>query len=148
MTPLTMKPVDEQLAEALHLAGHGWRTALDRRLRPLGHSRSRWMALFHLSKAAGITQRELADRLGIESPTLVRLLDRMEADGLLSRCACESDRRIKQLRLTPDGIAEVGRIQAEAAGLRHEILAEIDGDDLAVTLRTLQTLRNRIENLT
>lgn len=143
-----MKPLDEQFAEALHLAAHGWRTALDRRLRPLGYSRSRWMALLHVSRNDGISHRELAERLGIEAPTLVRLIDRMEGEGLLKRCASETDRRVKHLRLSPAGRKEVERIWASAADLRQEILSGLSKAEIKSTLNALKNIRTRLEKLT
>jgi MarR family transcriptional regulator for hemolysin len=142
-----MKSLDEQFAEALHLAAHGWRTALDRRLRPLGYSRSRWMVLLHVWRTDGITHRELAERLGIEAPTLVRLIDRMESDGLLKRRASESDRRVKHLHLSAAGKKEVASVWAEASDLRKEILSGMSRKEISATLAVLQKLRHRLETL-
>lgn len=142
-----MKALDEQFAEALHLTAHGWRTALDRRLRPLGYSRSRWMVLLHVSRTDGITHRELAERLGIEAPTLVRLIDRMEADGLLKRRASESDRRVKHLHLSAEGKREVARVWAKAADLRKEILSGLSKAEINTTLDVLQKIRASLETL-
>lgn len=143
-----MKTLDEQFAEALHLAAHGWRTALDRRLRPLGYSRSRWMALLHVSRNDGISHRELAERLGIEAPTLVRLIDRMEGEGLLKRCASATDRRVKHLHLSEAGRKEVQRIHDSAADLRHELLSDLNDTEINATLNILQSIRAKLENLT
>src|SRR5205085_11120463 len=43
----------------------------------------------------------LADRMHIEPPTLVGILDRMERDGWISRQDCATDRRKKMIRLQP-----------------------------------------------
>ncbi len=142
-----LKAQDEQFAESLHLAAHGWRTALDRRLRPLGYSRSRWMVLLHISRNDAISHRDLAERLGIEAPTLVRQIDRMEADGLLNRRASETDRRVKHLHLTPAGHKEVERIRACAADLRRELLAGLDKPEVNTALHVLQKIRSALENL-
>jgi len=142
-----MKTLDEQFAESLHLAAHGWRTALDRRLRPLGYSRSRWMVLLHVSREDGITHRDLAERLGIEAPTLVRLIDRMEAEGLLKRRASETDRRVKHLHLSPDGRKEVERIWTSAADLRKEILSGLSKSEINTTLNVLQKIRTKLETI-
>jgi MarR family transcriptional regulator for hemolysin len=142
-----LKPQDELFAESLHLAAHGWRTALDRRLRPLGYSRSRWMVLLHVSLKDGISHRELADRLGIEAPTVVRLIDRMEAESLISRRASDTDRRVKHLHLSPAGRKEVERIRAIAAEVRKEILAGLDKAEIGTTLNVLQRIRTTLENL-
>lgn len=142
-----MKDINEQLAEALHLTAHSWRTRLDRRLRPLGYSRSSWMVLLHISREDGITHRELAERLGIEAPTLVRLIDRMESEKLLERRASKSDRRVKHMHLLPAGFKEVERIWASAADLRNEILSDVSKTDIITTLNVLQKIRKSLERL-
>lgn len=142
-----MKAPDEEFAESLHLAAHGWRTALDRRLRPLGYSRSLWMVLLHVSKQEAINQCELADRLGIEAPTLVRLLDRMESEGLLSRRPSETDRRMKHLHLSPAGRKEVERIRAVAIEIRREALAGLDQAEVTIALDILKKIRGKLEGI-
>jgi MarR family transcriptional regulator, transcriptional regulator for hemolysin len=142
-----MKELDERFSEALHQTAHSWRITLDRRLRPLGYSRSRWMVLLHISRQDAITHRELAERLGIEAPTLVRLIDRMEKEGLLMRRASETDRRVKHLHLTVSGHKEVERIWASATNLRREILSEISKKDIDTTLEVLQKIRAKLEHL-
>lgn len=142
-----MKAQDEQFAEALHRAAHGWRNALDRRLRPLGYSRSRWMVLLHVSLNDAISHGELADRLGVEASTLVRMIDRMEADGLVQRRASETDRRVKHLHLSPAGRKEVERIRASAAELRSEILSGLDKTEINTALNVLQKIRTTLEQL-
>ncbi len=140
-----MKDLDEQFSEALHRTAHSWRITLDRRLRPLGYSRSRWMVLLHASRVDGITHSELADRLGIEAPTLVRLIDRMEEEGLLNRRPSETDRRVKHLDLTPAGRKEVERIRACAADLRKEVLKGLGTAEISAALKILEQIRSKLE---
>jgi MarR family transcriptional regulator for hemolysin len=140
-----IRTLEETFGETLHLAAHAWRITLDRRLRPLGFSRSKWMILLHLSRTDGMTLSALAERIGIEAATLVRLIDRMEAEGMLERRPSESDRRIKHLHLTPTGKETAKRIKAYAADLRKEILSEIDEKELNSTLSVLENIRKKLE---
>jgi MarR family transcriptional regulator, transcriptional regulator for hemolysin len=142
-----MRPLEEQFAEALHLTAHGWRNALNRRLRPLGYSRSRWMVLLHVSRADGISHRQLAERMGIEAPTLVRMVDRMEAEGLLKRRPGETDRRVKHLHLSAAGKKEVARIWDNAADLRKEILSGLSKEEISAMLDVLQKIRDKLDLL-
>ena len=60
-----------------------WRAAIDRRLAPLGLSQAKWQPLLYLLRAEEPpTQADIARFLEVESPTVVRLLDRLEADLL------------------------------------------------------------------
>ncbi len=105
------------------------------------------MVLLHVSRSDGISHRELAERLGIEAPTLVRLIDRMEADALLKRRASESDRRVKHLHLSAAGKKEVARVWANAADLRRELLSGLSKAEINTTLDVLQKIRTRLESL-
>lgn len=139
-----MKTLDEQFAESLHLVAHAWRNELSRRLRPQGFSHSSWLLLIHLSRNDGCTHRELAQHMGIEAATLVRLVDHMEQEDLLKRCASEIDRRVKHLRLTAAGKKAVERIRSSAADLRKEILAGSSKEDIGIALDVLQNIRNKL----
>jgi len=68
---------DETLGPLLHGTARAWRLKLDERLKPMGLSQAKWRTLLHLSLAGdALTQAEIAERLGIEEPSLVTLLHR------------------------------------------------------------------------
>jgi MarR family transcriptional regulator for hemolysin len=139
-----MKPLYEQFAESLHQVAHAWRIELDRRLRPSGFSHSRWLLLLHLSRHDGCTHHELAQHMGIEAATLVRLVDRMEQEGMLKRCGSETDRRVKHLRLSADGKNAVVLIRDHAAVLRKEILAASSKEEIGTALKVLNSIRDKL----
>lgn len=56
--------------------------------------------LVRLEKNQGVSQARLAELAEVDAMTMVRILDRMEADGLLERRADPSDRRARCLYLT------------------------------------------------
>ena len=68
-----------------------------------GGSMATWLVLHHAFEAPDSSQSHLAARLDIEAPTLVRHLDRLEADGLLERRRDPRDRRVLRVRLTAAG---------------------------------------------
>ena len=139
-----MKPLYEQFAESLHQVAHAWRIELDRRLRPSGFSHARWLLLLHLSRHDGCTHHELAQHMGIEAATLVRLVDRMEREGMLKRCGSETDRRVKHLRLSADGKNAVVLIRDHAAVLRKEILAASSKEEIGTALKVLNSIRDKL----
>jgi len=143
-----MKPLYEQYAESLHMVAHAWRTELDRRLRPMGFSHSRWLLLLQLSRHDGCTHRELAQHLGIEAATLVRLVDHMEQEGLLKRSISTTDRRIKHLHLSAAGRKAVEQIRSHAAVLRKEILSTSSNEEIATALAVLRRIRDRLSKHT
>lgn len=142
-----MKTQDEQFAESLHMTSHTWRNELDRRLRPLGFSHSRWLLLLHLSRHDGCTHCELAHHMGIEAATLVKQVDHMEQEGLLKRCGSETDRRVKHLQLSATGKKAVERIRSSAAELRREILAGTSEEQIGIAIEVMENIRNKLAEL-
>ncbi len=139
-----MKSLDEQFTESLHQVTHAWRNELSRRLRPQGFTHSSWLLLVHLSRHDGCTHRELAQHMGIEAATLVKQVDHMEQEGLLKRCASETDRRVKHLHLSAAGKKAVERIRSSAADLRRETLTGSSKEDIGIALNVLQNIRNKL----
>ena len=125
-----------------------WRTRLDQRLRPLGLSQAKWLVLLHLNMVTdSLTQKQLSERLGIEAPSLVRLLDRMESDEWIVRRPSPSDRRAKTVHVTDKAAAIIREIKEIAAKLRKELLAGIPARELAVAGTVLQRIKDRANTL-
>ena len=122
-----------------------WRSRLDERLAPLGLTQAKWVILLHLSKSQNhLPQRELVNRVGVEGPTLVRVLDGLERMGLIERRDCAQDRRSKIVHLAPAAeplVRDIGRI---AASLREEVLAGIDDADLIVLHNVLNRMAHNV----
>ena len=78
-----MKKFDpETFGPLLGGTARAWRMKLDQRLKPMGLSQAKWRTLIHLSRAPEpLTQSQIAERTGIEEPTLVSLLHRLEKKG-------------------------------------------------------------------
>lgn len=135
----------QDFAEALSVISRHWRTRLNERLKHTGLTYSRWSTILQLSKAGGpLTQRELAERVAVEGPTLVRILDALEARGLVQRCANPGDRRIKHVRLTEAAHPLLEEIDRIAAGLRRELLDGIPETDLEASVRSLRHIAERL----
>ena len=141
------KKVREELARELIVTARRWRTRLDERLRTQGVGEARWSALYCLWRApGGISQTTLADRAGVESPTLVRTLDLLCEAGLVERRVAPHDRRAKLVALTPAALPVVERLDAVADALRQEIMAELTPEEMTVALRVLRKLRQRLDS--
>lgn len=122
-----------------------WRNKVNERLRPLGLSQGTWLTLWNLSWfPAGLGQAELAERLGIEGPTLVRLLDRLQADGLIERRAATHDRRRKVIVLTTRAQPVLDRVKGIIADLRSDVMDAIPEDQVALGLQLLNRVRERL----
>ncbi|WP_397449223.1 MarR family transcriptional regulator [Pseudomonas sp. NA-150] len=131
-------PLTEQHRFGMQLAhmSRGWRAELDRRLADLGLSQARWLVLLHLARfEEPPTQRELAQSVGVEGPTLARLLDSLEAQGLVRRQAVVEDRRAKKILLETTARPLIDKIETIANALRHELFEGVDEDELRVCMR-------------
>lgn len=116
----------ERFVVALFNASRTWRLTLDRRLKYLGLGQPGWAALAVVARAgAPLSQSELAQRIGVESATLVTTLDRLAASGLIERQAVPGDRRVKQVVLTAAGEAMYADVRVEAEALRNELLGAV-----------------------
>jgi MarR family transcriptional regulator for hemolysin len=112
------------------------RRCYDQELIAFGLSRSLATPLMHIWQKDGIRQRELAELLDIEGPSLVRLLDQLSAAGLVVRRADPDDQRAKTLHVTPAGTALVLRIMPVVQRLRGHLLEGVPTADLEACMRT------------
>jgi MarR family transcriptional regulator, transcriptional regulator for hemolysin len=138
--------VESNFATELALVSRKWQARLDERLKHTGLTVARWQALLQISRNdQPLTQRELAGQLKIEGPTLVRILDGLEARGLIERRAVSADRRAKALVLTAAALPIIGQIARIADALRHELLAGFNHDELAIAADVLRRIGENLE---
>lgn len=142
-----MKKLDpETFGPLLHATTRAWRLKLDERLRPMGLSQAKWRTLLLLSLTPhALTQAEIASHLGIEEPTLVALLHRLEEEGWVSRKNSDRDRRCKTVHLERRAHRIIGRINATAVELRHDLIKDVSLRDLQTCMRVLNQVRERAE---
>ena len=136
----------DALGPLLHGAARAWRLKLDARLKPMGLSQAKWRTLLHLSRAERIlTQAEIAALLGIEEPSLVTLLHRLEDAGWVRRENSPQDRRCKTVHLGRRAHRVIDRINSTALQLRHELIADIPKRDLQTCMRVLTHVWGKAE---
>ena len=141
-------PSEFTLGRAIALAGRRWRNRLDERLQHVDLTQARWHALLELEKAGdGLRQKELASRIGIEPPTLVRQLDDLERRGLIRREAIAGDRRVNAVHLTEAATPVLAEILKIAQQVRREITEGLSEADLATASRVIEHINRRLEDL-
>lgn len=135
------------LGRAIALASRKWRLRLDERLRHLDLTQARWHVLLELKKADKmLSQKDLAARIGIEPPTLVRQLDDLERRGLVRREAIEGDRRVNAVYLTEAAGPVLDAILEIAEQVRREITGGLSRDDLATATRVIAHINERLDD--
>jgi MarR family transcriptional regulator for hemolysin len=125
----------------LHEVARLLRKRFEQISRESGLTRSQWQALAYLAQNEGINQSGLAELLEIEPITLSRILDKLEACGLIERHPDSSDRRVRVLRLAPAGRPKLMQARRLGETTRREALtglSEADGLHLLETLKVLK----------
>lgn len=137
---------DIRLTINLVLVARRWRALLDERLRAIGQSAARMEAMAAIMNSPSLSaQVDIARRLRIEGPTMTRMLDTLENDGLVERLPDPADRRTKQLRLTAAGEAALEEIFSVADELRDRLLEGVPAAKVEELNEFLGTLTERLD---
>ncbi len=123
-------PAASEFLEALTKVSRKIRTTFNQQVTAHGLTYPRARALFRLAAKQEMTQSELAFELEVEQATMVRLLDRMEENGLIERRPDANDRRVKLISLTPHGQEQAALVRALAADMRGQMFQGIDLEQL------------------
>jgi DNA-binding MarR family transcriptional regulator len=112
-------------------------------LKPYGITRTQYNALRILRGAgpAGLCRNEVRERLVAQVPDATRLLDRMEAAGLIRRERSAEDRRFVTTRITDEGLRVVAELDAPIDELHRRRLGVLSQDELQSLIGLLARLR-------
>jgi len=94
-----IEPIGLQLSRTAKLVSR----AFDDALAEAGGSLPVWLVLVSLKSQTHGAQRQIAEEIGIEGPTLTHHLNKMETAGLVTRRRDPANRRVHQVELTPAG---------------------------------------------
>lgn len=118
-----------------------WRRRADQALRAHGLSEATAHPLLILSRhETCVRQGVLADEMGLEGPTVVRLIDLLAAEGLVKRREDPTDRRAKMLHMTPLGEAKADEIKRVMRRVRSDLMKGVTPDELATTFDVLRRI--------
>jgi len=119
--------------------------ALDLELRKnVGVTLSQWRVIASLVQQPGLTQKEIADKVGVEGATLVPIIDKMEKEGLLKRKPDSKDRRVNRIYLTPKADSLWNSMIECAIHIRKVSTKDISEDKLEITLETLHKISKNL----
>lgn len=125
-----------------------WRRAADKALDDCGLSHATAMPLVMLSRLGdNLRQGVLADHLGFEGPSVVRIVDLLVEEGLVVRAGDAADRRAKIVSLTDAGRERVIEIERTLTRLRAELLRDVDADELRGAVQLLGRLETTLLGL-
>ncbi len=151
LSVLTNMPYIDQTAseylEELTKVSRKIRTTFNKKVTAHGLTYPRARALFRLAKKQNMTQTELACELELEQATLVRLLDRMEENGLIERRPDANDRRVKLIALTEHGEEQAAFVRALADQIRHQFFEGIEQEELKQAIALMQRISENVSNV-
>ena len=113
------------------------------RLRPHGLDVAEWRILATLSDGDGLLVGELAASVLFQQPTLTKMVDRMEAEGLVERRRSDSDRRKVRVFITAAGRRKVRRVLSAAKSHEAEVLGGYTAEESEALKTVLRTLIER-----
>jgi len=102
------------------------RTRFDQWARGYGMTRAQGIILTRLERQPGLSQNEMAMLCEVEPITVGRLVDRLEARGLIERRADPSDRRIRRLHLLPAAAPIIAAIEDYKVALEEYMTEGLD----------------------
>ncbi|TMN18270.1 MarR family transcriptional regulator [Pseudoxanthomonas sp. X-1] len=129
-------PLRFRMSSGLMQAGRQWQKVVDAALAGHGLSNAMTTPLLMIGRSGGgVRQIELAQLIGVEGPSLVRILDKLAAAGLVRRENDASDRRANKLWLTDAGEAIRQQLESQLNALRKKTFGEMTDSEMEAVLK-------------
>lgn len=112
--------------------------------RNVGVTLGQWRIVASLVQQPGLTQKEIADKVGVEGATLVPMIDKMEKEGLLKRKQDPKDRRLNRIYLTKKADSLWNSMIECALYIRKVSTKDISEEGLKTTMDTLRKISKNL----
>ncbi|HEV8299266.1 MAG TPA: MarR family winged helix-turn-helix transcriptional regulator [Acidimicrobiales bacterium] len=142
--PRRTEPIGVQVARTAKVLNR----AFDDALIAAGGSLPMWLVLVSLKARPHGMQRELAEAVGVEGPTLTHHLNRMEAAGLVTRRRDPENRRVHRVELTEAGDAAFGKLLATVTAFDRRLRSGMTSAEIAALSGLLGRLRANVDQRT
>jgi MarR family transcriptional regulator, transcriptional regulator for hemolysin len=139
-----MTNFDRDLMILLHDVARMQRTRFDRWARSYGLTRAQGVILARLHRQPGLSQIEMAAICEVEPITVGRLVDRLEARGLIERRPDPADRRIKRLHLLPASEPILARIENYRADVNDYLLNGVSAEARETVVNVLLHMKHKL----
>jgi MarR family transcriptional regulator for hemolysin len=140
MGPPEREPVGLALARTAKVVNR----AFDDALAEAGGSLPTWLVLVSLRQGRHAAQRELAEAVGVEGPTLTHHLNRMEAAGLVTRSGDPANRRVHRVELTEAGQEAFRRLLATVTAFDRRLRRGLSREQVEDLEELLGRLRENV----
>ena len=127
-----------------------YRAAADKVVADFGLSQATGLPVLVISRSGegGVRPGVLAEMLGLEPSSLVRVIDQLIGNGLVARHEDPQDRRARILQLTEEGIKTAALIEQALKPFRRQLFGGFEAADVEACLRVLSGLPDAIANVT
>lgn len=117
---------------------------LDRELKPRGMDQPRWRVLMILNEHNPAAMGLIAELAVMKLPTLLKVVRRMEAEGLVRTGARLSDQRVTEVSITARGRKSLSLVRKVAARVYEEVTAGLSSEDIETLNGLLRNLESRL----
>lgn len=121
--------------------------AMERHLKAIGMDVPRWRVLMILAEAQPANITALSEISVVKLATMTRIVQRMEAAGLVTTSASTNDGRVTEVAMTASGVAALARVRAEGSRVFRLAFADSDGADVEALIAQLKRLFGNLERL-
>ncbi|HEY4546854.1 MAG TPA: MarR family transcriptional regulator [Pedomonas sp.] len=122
-----------------------WKRAIGIVVTPFGLTEPMTAPLIRIHRTGGMTQAALAECLGIGGPSLVPVLNRLEALGLIERRLDTDDKRVNRIHLTAAGVDLAMRIETAIEALRKMALADVSDEQVSACLEVFAHMERALD---
>src|SRR6516162_8678774 len=133
-----------RLGYVIHDVSRLRRVTYDRKLAPLGITRSQWWVLAFISRSDGLPQTQLANELDVGKVALGSLVDRLQSSGFVIRQADPVDRRVKRVYVTKQARGFLEKLRKETDKFNTKIINGIDRKQLEAASEALFAMKRNL----
>lgn len=106
-----------------------------------------WKVLIIIANSdQNITQKDIADKLALEGPTLIPILDKLEKDGFVIRKNDPKDRRINRIYLTERADGFLNDTIECVTQIKKVCLNDLSENDILITKNTLEKMWHNLQD--
>ena len=139
-----MTDFQRDLLFLLHDVGRLLRVDADKRARAQDMTRAQWGILLWLERQPGLSQKELAELLEVEPISVARVVDRLEARGMVERRPDPKDRRIWRLHLCPPAVPALREVHRQRAAMARRLTLGISPAALEAMTEVLIAMKTTL----
>lgn len=134
-------------APLINMASRSFARLGERRVKAHGFSIGQLPVLYLLKDGAALSQKQLAQLVKIEQPSMAQMLARMERDGLIRRTPDPNDGRSSLIALTETALSRLPAAREALSEGSGGTLAGFSEDEVATLVGLLQRLNGNLDKL-